>query len=348
MNRVGMSAGYSAYKVSEITGIPLSQLRYLEMEFPDMLGSSGVQSSRGSHYTEERLAVVRKLHDLRFNQRMSPPAIRHVFQDEPSRSAVRILAVTSGKGGVGKTTVAVNLATTLAGLKRRTLLVDCDLGLANIHVLTGVKPTRTLLDFINRVGKLEEAIIKGPGGVDIICGGSGEKRLADLDARWMDQLQNELSRHFASYDNVVLDTGAGISSQVLRFLGMADDILVTLTPNLSAILDAYGMVKTVRQEKLKGRVHLLVNQVRDEQQGQQVAGRIQACAQRFLEDIPDYVGYLLDDSAVEDSHQNRQALVLSHPQHPNSRLFAELARRLESAEIRPKKAKTGLAAASAR
>jgi flagellar biosynthesis protein FlhG len=347
MNRVGMSAGYSAYKVSEITGIPLSQLRYLEMEFSDMLGTSGVHSTRGHQYTEERVAVVRKLHDLRFNRRLTPPAIRHALREESTRKRGHVLAVTSGKGGVGKTTVAVNLATTFAAMHRRTLLVDCDLGLANVHVLTGIKPARTLLDFINGVGRLEEAIVKGPGGVDIICGGSGEKRLADLDARWMEHLQNELSRHFSSYDDVVLDTGAGISSQVLRFLGMADEILVTLTPNLSAILDAYGMVKTVRQEKLKGRVHLLVNQVRDEQQGIQVAERIQACARRFLEGVPDYVGYLLDDPAVEDSHQNRQALVLGHPQHKNSRLFAELARRLGTEKIQPKAVKADLAAAAA-
>ena len=323
-----MSARYSANQVAQLTGIPLSRLRYLEMEFQDLLGASRMLTTRGGEYNDQRIAVIQTLYDLCFNRRMSPADIRGALRDGSARDNYRVVAVTSGKGGVGKTTVAVNLATAFAGMNRRTLLVDCDLGLANVHVQTGAKPERTLLDFINGTSRIEETIMEGVGGLQMICGGSGERKLADLDTRWMDHLQNELSRCFASFDEIVLDTGAGISGQVLRFLGMADDILVTLTPNLSAILDAYGVVKTARQEKLKGRVRLLVNRVRDQAQGRQVAERIQACARRFLDDAPEYVGFLVEDPAVEESHQNRQALVLHHAQNANSRHFVDLARQL--------------------
>lgn len=338
-----MSTVYSAYQVAELAGIPLSRLRYIETEFRDLLGSTPAQSPRGVSYTEKRIALLRQLHELHFNRRLAPADVRRMFRDEASREQVRVVAVTSGKGGVGKTTVAVNLATAAARSGRRTLLVDCDLGLANVHVQAGVQPERTLLDFVGGAARIEEVITVASSNLHIVCGGSGEARLADLDLRWMEHLQGELSRLCGSYEQVILDTGAGISSQVVRFLGLADEILIVVTPNLSSILDAYGVIKTARREQLKAQLTLLVNQARDESQALDVAARIEACARRFLDFAPGYAGYLLSDPAVEESHQQRRALVVTRPDGDNSRMLAHLARNLSAKRRRARETEAGVA-----
>jgi flagellar biosynthesis protein FlhG len=240
----------------------------------------------------------------------------------------RVVAVTSGKGGVGKTTISVNLALALARMGWRVLVFDADLGMANAHIFSGVQPRTTLVDVLERRATLADAVTTGPEGIGMICGASGIPWLADLEAARLAMLCRDLQYLAEGYDILLLDTGAGISAQVMHFLGMANDIVVVTTPNLAATLDAYGIVKAVREGGLDGQMHLLVNQVQDEAEAMRVTERITGCSQRFLGFKPTVLGFLGRDPAVEKANQNRRSLAQIDPAGQSVARLKEMAERL--------------------
>ena len=188
-------------------------------------------------------------------------AIRGIDEEKakPSGRRAQVFAVTSGKGGVGKTSVSVNLATALAARGRRTILVDVDLGLADVHILAGTPPRRTLSDFVAGTAELVEVIGDGPRGLKIIAGGSGVKELADLDARGRARVLDAIESLRPHCDAILLDTGAGISSNVTDFLEIADHTICVTTSSFAAIADAYGVVKVLAQRNTPRSVHMIVN-----------------------------------------------------------------------------------------
>ena len=181
-----------------------------------------------------------------------------------------IFSVTSGKGGVGKTSLAVNIATDFASRGYRTVLVDTDLGLANTHILCGVQPQRTLSDYLEGKAQLADIITDGPQGVKLISGGSGVKEMANLDEVGRDRVLAAIKELRPFCDLVILDTGAGISTSVTDFVSISDHTLVVTTSNFAAIADAYGIVKIMVQEGYKSAMHLLVNRVRSPAEAEQV------------------------------------------------------------------------------
>jgi flagellar biosynthesis protein FlhG len=152
--------------------------------------------------------------------------------------------------------------------------------------------------------------------------------LADLGIRKLSQLGSELVRFARSFDVLILDTGAGISPQVLHFLGLAQEIIVVATPNLASTLDAYGIIKVAREQRLAGRIHVLINESDDDAHGAAVFERVRECAQRFLQFAPRHLGTLRRDPAVEAANQSRQPLVIAKPRNKNARRFIEIANRL--------------------
>lgn len=300
-------------------GIEPARLQFIEREFHDVL-EKGADPS-----------LVREIHNALFVEGKSVAVLRH--QLWARRRAARVVAVTSGKGGVGKTTVAVNLAVSLAERGLRVLLFDADLGMANVHVFAGVTPRGTLLDVVEGRATLAQIVSTGPAGVRVVCGASGVTRLADLNLRVVEFLGDELARLAKAFDLVVIDTGAGISSQVLRFLTMATEIVVVATPNLASTLDAYGLIKVVREARLPARIHVLVNQSDDDAQAKSVFERLHCCAERHLQFSPSNLDALRRDPGIEAANQSRQPLVLGTPQSENARRFATIAERL--AELKP-------------
>jgi flagellar biosynthesis protein FlhG len=191
-----------------------------------------------------------------------------------------------------------------------------------------VNPSETLLDVLERRATLKEVVTPGPEGVRMICGPSGVHWLADLDVAQLGVICRDLRQVAEAYDILLLDTGAGISSQVMHFLGMANDIVVVTTPNVAATLDAYGVMKAAHEAGMNGKVHLLVNQVLDEIEASKVSTRITDCAQRFLAAAPSVLGYVTRDCAVEFANQTRRPLLHLDPKCENVARLGEIAVRL--------------------
>lgn len=240
-----------------------------------------------------------------------------------------VVAITSGKGGVGKSNVAVNLAITLAGAGKRVTLLDADLGLANADVLCNVDLRTNLSHVIARKRELADVLVKAPGGFNLIGGASGLARMADLTDDDRQRLVDALGELETQADVILIDTGAGISPNVLSFTRAADHVLVVTTPEPTAITDAYAVVKVISRDAQERRLSLLVNQARSAAEGRVVHERIAKVAKQFLGVSVLDAGYVLADENVQTAVRRRTPFVLGAPNCPAARCIEKLAMRLE-------------------
>ena len=196
-------------------------------------------------------------------------------------TSCKSISVTSGKGGVGKTNIALFVAVTLSTARKRVLLMDADLGLANVHILLGIAPKFNISHFIDGECTLEKVICRGPGGIDILPGASGLEKLANLDQGRLEYLQKEFTEIEREYDYLIVDTGAGIGSVVTRFASTTDITLLVMTPEPTSLADAYAMVK-VLYEKGVQKVGVIVNMALSDRDGIETFDRLNALVVKFL------------------------------------------------------------------
>jgi flagellar biosynthesis protein FlhG len=245
------------------------------------------------------------------------------------RTRASVVAITSGKGGVGKSNIAVNLAIKLAAAGKDVVLLDADLGLANADVLCNVDLPCNLSHVIARKKELSEVLFRAPGGFRLIGGASGLARMADLTDFDRQRLIHALGELEQQADIILIDTGAGISPNVLSFTRAADHVLVVTTPEPTAITDAYAVVKVISRDGIDRRLSLLVNQARSSAEARVVYDRIAKVARQFLSVSVLDGGYVPMDEHVANAVRRREPFVIGTPRCPASVCVTQLAMRLE-------------------
>lgn len=245
------------------------------------------------------------------------------------RKRTRVVSIASGKGGVGKSNLAVNLAIALADRGRRVLLLDADLGLANVNVLLGVIPPYNLFHVVKGERKLPEIVLTVPQGIDIIAGASGFTELANLGAEQRKKIIAEVGG-LADYDYVVIDTAAGVASNVLQFVKASDELVVITTPEPTSITDAYGIIKAVVKEGFSA-IRIVVNRVANILEGKKVSDRIIRIAGQFLNVPIVSLGYMYDDEALAKAVRMQEAVLRAFPDSRVSRSIVHIASVLDRA-----------------
>jgi flagellar biosynthesis protein FlhG len=268
-------------------------------------------------------------------------------RDQPSGAAghgsgrrATIMAVTSGKGGVGKTFMAANLAHALASAGERVLVLDADLGLANLDVVLNLYPKITLHDVFTGKASLEDAILPAPGGFSVLLAGSGLVEYSRLTPEVRDQLLGVIETVAPRFDRIILDTGAGISDVVLYALSLADEVMVVVTPEPTSMTDAYATIKVLTlQQQQRRNVRVVINQTSRLGEGRAVRGQLQLVVDRFVTPLLpagsgpvrlELLGEVPTDAAVRESVQKRRLLLELAPGAPAARAVQLIAERIHA------------------
>lgn len=254
------------------------------------------------------------------------PGVPLFWQTDISYPA-HTIAITSGKGGVGKTNIAANLGIAIAAQNMRVGIIDADLGLANIDVILKLKPRYTIEHVISGRKNMNEIFIRGPAGLIIIPAGSGTFSLANLSDLDRNRLMRELVEHTSDFDIMFIDTAAGISHNVMDFALTAQEVIVITTPEPTAITDAYGVIKVISQLKNTD-IGIIVNMADSLDQAGSVAERIIIAARRHINANAHFVGHILNDAAVSNAISAQQPLIFRYPESNAAQCINALASKI--------------------
>ena len=252
-------------------------------------------------------------------------SLRRIANPKP----VKVIAVSSGKGGVGKTNVSVNLAVSLAAEGKEVLLLDADMGLANVDVLLGLNPEYDLSHVIRGECTLEEAIIEGPSNLKIVPGSSGISRMANLSATEQAGLIHAFSELGHVIDVMVVDTGAGISDTVINFCCASQEVIVVVCDEPASITDAYAFIKVMSREHQIQGFQILANMAHSASEGRELFNKLSKATDRFLDVTLTFMGSIPYDAKLRKAVQHQRAIVDAFPRSPASLALKRLAKQID-------------------
>ncbi len=264
---------------------------------------------------------------------------------QPNNS--RVLAVTSGKGGVGKTSLSVNLAIELAKKGQKVVIFDADFGLANVEVMLGIRPKYNLLDLIHNEKSIQDIIVNGPMNIGFISGGSGVSELASLSHDNIKLLITEMVKLDRMYDVVIIDTGAGITDSVMEFVNVSPEILLVVTPEPTSITDAYSLLKVLRRKEsfnpLYKTINVVSNRITGDEEGIEIYDKMNTVSSKFLNTKLRYLGGIPQDKNAPMAIIEQKPIVMAYPNSPAAKAIGELANKLMNGEQEEYKKKEGIA-----
>ena len=245
----------------------------------------------------------------------------------------KVLAITSGKGGVGKTNIIANLAYSLRKLGKKVLLLDADVGLGNVDVLLGLAPKFNISHVISGKKTIKEIIVKGPGNIDIIPASSGIQEVTTLNKNAKLSLMEQIDEIGLNYDYFLIDTGAGIYDTVTFFCNAAQEIFVVATPDPTSITDAYALMKVMNKKFGEQCFNLIVNFVKSEKEATNVYTNLSLVLDKFLGVRLKFTGYILNDPYLVKSVRNQKLIVEQFPESNATKCFKKLARFIDKMEF---------------
>ena len=266
--------------------------------------------------------MLRKIVNMKTgNQEIGLPA-------ENSEKKARVITVTSGKGGVGKTNITINLALALSKMGLKVVILDVDFGLANIDVLFGLVPKYTMLDLIHDEKNIFEVLTDGPDNIKFLSGGSGVEELIRLDRKKLRKFVSSIGLLDKLFDVILIDTGAGLSQNVMSFIMAADEVLLVTTPEPTAITDAYALVKMLSRRDKKKKINILVNKADSAREANEIANKICVVSEKFLSLRLLKLGYILYDENVTKSVKMQKPFSMVNPKCQAARNITEIAEKL--------------------
>lgn len=275
------------------------------------------------------LDQAHKLRELMEKQKQDGNSQNEINRDSKSKTfnknSAKILCITSGKGGVGKSNVAVNLSLALSNLGKRVVLFDADLGMANVDILLGIRPKYNLGHIISEEKNISEILTNGPCGIKFISGGSGVDELINLNAENRTKFVSNISLLDSISDIIILDTGAGAAESVVDFALASDDIIVVTTPEPTAITDAYALIKTLVNKKKDISLNLIVNRAENEKESNSVYEKLSEVSKKFLNFDINYLGCVSYDPKVVKAVKLQQPFSLIYPNANASKSIRDIA-----------------------
>lgn len=259
------------------------------------------------------------------------------------RNVARVITVTSGKGGVGKSGIAVNLAIRLAKMNKRVIIFDADFGLANIEIMLGIRPQYNLADLMFRGKSLKDIITEGPENIGFISGGSGIQELSRLNREQIIYLTKKLVELDELADVIIIDTGAGIADSVLEFVAASSEVLLVATPEPTSITDAYALLKTLNRKSefniADTKIHMIANKITAESEGKELYEKLSIVVDKFLNIPITYLGGIMQDQNVSKAVMKQTPFTLMYPMSAASKAIYDICGKLFEGEEKPKEKK---------
>jgi len=330
---------FTIKQVVEMTGFEESEIRFYENLFKEFLTFTRMGLD-DRDFSEDHIAILQRIKELikkrGFSIEEVKKELKGTLREIPRKKSeesefsipdflstkpkgyARVISVTSGKGGVGKSTLVTNLAVALTLKRKKVAIFDADLGLANVHILMGVRPRFNLSHLIQDGFSLDDIIVEGPLGIKIISGGQGVREMANLSEEQRRILLRQIDFLEKDVDILIVDTGAGISENVLRFATFADEVIVVATPNIASGADAFSIIKIMLEIEPNSKIGIIANIVENMYDSKNVFNRLSMAVEKHLDYSLGDLGYVIKDEKVIAANQIRKPLLLSYPQSPAS------------------------------